>query len=196
MHQVRKVVSMQIKTKVFITLLALMFSLSFVVATTYKSLSVDEMLAKTEIAFQGRVTEVVVEMRTNQQDVEEPWTKVNFEVITSLKGDLAESHSLYFYGGVSEETTIQVEAMPTFRVDEEMIVFAYDAVYYSPLVGFSQGLFRLDEESWQSEAGKWLAVEQGEFVLVDAALRDSEAVVAQLQEAFTNTQEDSGQGGN
>lgn len=175
----------------FVSALFIFTLLTPTFATTYTSLTIEEILEKTDIAFHGTVTEVVVELRTDQEAIDEAssiWTKVTFDVSTNLKGDLAESHSLYFYGGVLEEKSIQVEAMPEFRVDEEVIIFAYDAVYYSPLVGFSQGLFRLDEGGWKNEADKWLGLARGDFVFVDSAFEGTEVVLTVLEEIFASTE--------
>ena len=171
----------------FILIICILFS--YASATNYKSLSIEELFERTEIAFQGKVTEVVVELRANSEGVEEPWTKVDFEIVTSLKGDLAETHSLYFYGGVSDSKTIVVEAMPTFRVEDEVLIFAYEAVYYSPLVGFAQGLFKLDEQAWQNEAGQYLSIEEEKLILADMASGDNQAVLAMLLEMFSTEDE-------
>jgi len=168
-----------------LVLFSLAVCLSFVSATTYKSLSMEEVINATEIVFHGKVISIEVELLENNQGVQEPWTKVTFEVIESFKGDLSESHSLYFFGGESESQTIVVDDMPQFLNEESVLVFAYDAQYYSPVVGFSQGLFRLDEEAWQSETGKWLGVAEGSISLGDEATSTSTEVITTLQAIFT-----------
>lgn len=167
-------------------LLVLFFAISNVIATTYKSLSIQEIIERSDIAFQGKVTEVTVELKPNSDGVEEPWTIVSFEVLTSLNGDLGETHSLEFFGGTTDNKTIVVEAMPNFRVDEEVLIFAYDAVYYSPIVGFSQGLFKLSEQGWQSESGKWLAIDEEVLTVDDVSSEDTQAVVDFVAQEFAN----------
>lgn len=175
---------MKARTFFIITILLFLFSSS--IATTYKSLTVDEIIQRTDIAFHATVTEVVVEVREDANGQTDPWTKVSFEILEALKGDVVGTHSLYFYGGSSEEKTLQVEAMPVFRVSDELLVFAYDATYYSPLVGFSQGLFRLDEGTWQNESGMWLMVDEDGFRLADEAFEDGDAVFSLLREVLSS----------
>jgi len=181
------------KTRTFFITTILLFLFSSSIATTYRSLTVDEIIQRTDIAFHATVTEVVVEIREDDSGQIEPelWTKVSFKILEALKGDVVDTHSLYFYGGSSEEKTLQVEAMPVFRVSDELLVFAYDAPYYSPLVGFSQGLFRLDEGTWQNESGMWLMVDEGGFRLADEAFEDSDAVVSLLREVLSSERSES-----
>ncbi len=165
--------------------LLLFFFSTFANATTYQSLSVDEIIQRTDVAFHGQVTDVSVELREGQTGME-PWTKVSFSIMDNFKGDLSEIYDLYFFGGSTEEITIEVEAMPEFRVDDEVLIFAYDAMYYSPLVGFSQGLFRLDEGSWQSESGQWLTSNEVELSLADISDGNKEEVIELLKQNFTS----------
>ena len=68
-----------------VVLAALMLSvpvLSFASATTYRELSLEQLISRTELGFFGRVTEVSVVVQGG-----EPYTQVKFEVLRALTGD-------------------------------------------------------------------------------------------------------------
>jgi hypothetical protein len=112
-------------------------SLAF--ATTYKTLTIDEMIAQTDIAFFGTVSSVEVIDKGG-----EPWTRVTFTVTEPLLATEDNATvTLTFYGGtLSNGVSVSVSLMPQFREQEEVLVLAYNEDLYSPIVGFRQGLWR------------------------------------------------------
>ena len=133
-------------------LIALLFS--FTSATTYRELSLDELVARAELGFFGTVSETSVEARGN-----DPYTQVTFTVSRALTGDPGETVTLAFYGGtLPDGRTVAVEGMPEFARGDEVIVLAYDAPYYSPVVGFSQGLWRATPEGFRDLTGRLLSL--------------------------------------
>ncbi len=125
-------------------------------ATTYTALSLEEIAQKADTAFYGTVGEVRVEDRDG-----EPWTVVTFTPERTLKGDLGESFELSFYGGTPPEgPALLVDGMPRFETGETVLLFAYDAAYYSPVVGFSQGLWRLSDAGLRDETGRVLSLDE------------------------------------
>jgi hypothetical protein len=131
-------------------------------ATTYLALTLDEMLERAELAFHGRVLERSTEARDG-----EPWTLVTFEVLSSWRGSQGGEVTLGFYGGALEDgVSVAVTGMPELAVGDEVIVLAYDAPYYSPVVGFNQGLWRLTAQGFARESGELLSLsEAGELTL-------------------------------
>jgi hypothetical protein len=135
--------------------LLLMLLLSVATATTYLELSLDEMFDKADIAFFGEVTASESQARDG-----EPWTLVTFNVARDLIGDVeTDEITLAFYGGSAGGVTVNVTDMPQFRRGEEVLMLAYDAEYYSPIVGFAQGLWRLEAQGFTDEQGRVLTLE-------------------------------------
>jgi hypothetical protein len=131
-------------------LLGLLLCSASALATTFVELSLDEMLLRAEVAFHGTVRSVGPEMRG-----EEPWTAVTFRVGQDFLADEAEGPAteitLLFLGGEKPDgTTVTVEQMPVFNTGDEVLLLAYAADYYSPVVGFNQGVW------WLQPDGQWL----------------------------------------
>lgn len=167
----------------------LLGSLSF--ATTYRALSLEEMTQRAELAFYGTVTDIQVEEREG-----EPWTVVTFAVSEALielvteEGDTApaESVELAFYGGtLPSGQTLNVEGMPRFQPGDEVIVLAYKAPYYSPIVGFSQGLWTLTERGFVDPQGRLLSLDEAGALQRDGAGAGTEALLAALGELLEGT---------
>lgn len=153
---------------------------SLVYATSYDALSFEQMLARAELAFYG----VVIGSTVIEQDGE-PWTQVSFEVLESFRGldEDAVSLELLFFGGQTEAATVQVSLMPVFQEAEKVLVFAYEAQYYSPIVGFRQGLWRESENGFRSETGEFLSLEEGTIVLSGNGLSPLD-LLSNLRQAF------------
>lgn len=129
--------------------------LSFASATTYRELSLDQLISRAEVGFFGRVTEISVIVQG-----QEPYTQVRFEVLRALTGDdTPAALTLTFYGGtLPNGRSLTVEGMPTFSRGDEVIVMAYNAPYYSPIVGFSQGLWRATPNGFRDLSGQLLSL--------------------------------------
>lgn len=130
-------------------------------ATTYRALELKVIAQKAEIAFYGTVKSVSV--KTEQGT---PWTDVTFNVKEALKGKLGKEVTLAFYGGATENETLSVSGMPSFKAGDEVIVLAYNAPYYSPIVGFSQGYWKLTKRGFENQLGQLLSLNKdGELTL-------------------------------
>lgn len=133
----------------FLLLIALLSVTAQAHATTFRLLTLDEMIEAAELAFHGTVAAVDTSLRAG-----EPWTTVTFD-ITELflfpedRDEPGGQLSLDFLGGSAGGSQLTVALMPGFETGAEVILFAYDADYYSPVVGFNQALWRL------SPAGEW-----------------------------------------
>ena len=161
-------------------LLTLLGALSLGSATTYGVLSLDDMLGRSQIAFYGRVLQI----ETVSQDGE-PWTEVSFEILEGLKGTgEANDLSLRFYGGTSDDgRTVTVSLMPQFNLDENVLILAYDGDYYSPIVGFRQGLWRETALGFESETGDLLSLLDGDLSLTGSGADRSE-LLSRLAESL------------
>lgn len=163
---------------------------SLALATTYKLLSLEEILDKTELSFYGEVTNVAVEARDGK-----PWTVVSFSVSEALsipEGVLNEESTgleLAFYGGtLPSGQRLTVSLMPQFEVGETVLVMAYNRTLYSPIVGFRQGLWRDTTLGLRSETGQLLGVsETGDLVQGDEAATN-EAVFEAIRNALEGSE--------
>lgn len=167
-------------------LLSFCLILSLALATSYQSLDLEDMLSKSEIAFYARVESTNVIEKDNQ-----PWTQVNFEILERFKGVAEDSTlvTLEFLGGDLGSSSLQVQLMPTFGEGERLVIFAYDASYYSPIVGFRQGLWREIETGFISESGSYLALDtEGQLALTDSGVSPSDLFAA-LRLAFKEAEQ-------
>ena len=164
---------------------ALISLLGGVHATTYKALTLDDMVAKTELGFYGSVSEVTVEERGG-----DPWTLVTFEVLTALVGVTAPENTgqpltvtLAFYGGtLPSGESLLVSLMPQFSVGETALVLAYADEHYSPIVGFRQGLWRNTTLGLRDEAGRLLSLNDDGDLVPDGDGGDTETLLTKLAE--------------
>jgi hypothetical protein len=74
-------------------------------------------------------------------------TRVTFNVIRTLKGELGGQTQLEFLGGSVGEYRMEVPGIPRFRVGDEDVLFVDERGQpVSPVVGFMHGRFRVLEE--------------------------------------------------
>lgn len=167
--------------RVLVASLLLVASLP-VAASTFRLLELPEMIAAAEVAIHGIV-------RSNDSVLldGEPWTRVTFEVVTVL-ADAEEARieegllSLDFLGGSASGIQLSVALMPQFTAGDEVLLLAYDEPYYSPVVGFNQGLWLLAEDgAWRDVSGESLGLdEDGE--LQPGTTGDALEIVTALQQ--------------
>ena len=135
-------------------------------ATTWTELTIDEMVARTDLGFAGEVEAVRVEMREG-----DPWTVVSFRIDTPLVGLDAEPDriDLPFWGGTAADgSTLSVAGMPSFDVGERVLLLAYDdAGLASPVVGFAQGVWRLEGATWTDLRGRRLTLDPEGGLIAD-----------------------------
>ncbi len=168
---------------------------SLATATTYRDLDLDTLLQKAQLGFYGEVAEISVE------DIDgEPWTRVRFDVRDALiaddtpdeagengedgGGEEGSSRELLFYGGELPGVTLNVTNMPQFSVGDEVIVLAYDARYYSPIVGFNQGLWHLDAGGFRDPQDRVLSLDPDGALLRDGAGAGTAELILALQQAL------------
>ncbi|MEM7737207.1 MAG: hypothetical protein AAF267_15610 [Deinococcota bacterium] len=135
-------------------------------ATSVLELDLETMLDRAELAFFAEVVDTDSEERAD-----DPWTLITFSITRDLRGDLPtrslttttfddddNTVTLAFYGGQAGGTSLNVTDMPQFRVGEEVLILAYDANYYSPIVGFSQAVWRLSARGFTDSRGRVLTL--------------------------------------
>ncbi|MEZ4630732.1 MAG: hypothetical protein R2880_08500 [Deinococcales bacterium] len=158
--------------------------LSIVLASSYLELSLEDIFEKADMAFEAKVLTSTVELIDDK-----PWTKVEFSVVSVFKGELGKETSLSFYGGNHDSISLQVTGMPRFMEGEDLLIFAYKDRYYSPLVGFSQGLFRSRVGGWQNEAGKYLQADEAKNLSLGDSVVDSKLVLEALRDFYARRAE-------
>lgn len=157
-------------------LVAALLGLAVAHATTVSALTLEELIAKTELAAFGVVESVSVEARNG-----EPWTVVSLSVTRALRGEIGATLSLAFYGGTLDDgLSISVAEMPSFTVGDQVLFLAYDAPYYSPLVGFNQGLWRLTPLGLTDVSGRLLSLDEDGNVTLGGQGGDTEAILTAL----------------
>ena len=183
--------------------LLLGFTLSFASATTYRALTLDELISRTELGFFGKVSALDVTTQAG-----EPYTQVTFDVLRRLTGDLGapgdtstatstntaaataagtgtDTVTLNFYGGtLPNGRSVKVEGMPEFNRGDDVLVFTYNAPYYSPIVGFSQGFWRATPGGFRDLNGRLLSLSDDGNLLRDGEGSDQTAVLDELEARF------------
>jgi hypothetical protein len=163
-------------------LLALLLGfVSFAWATTYQALSLEEMFSKAEIAFYGVV--ITVEPIEREGEL---WTKVSFELLESFKGEEeAVSVELLFYGGEPlDGSALNVSLMPQFKVGEKVLILAYKGDFYSPIVGFRQGLWHETETGFMSETDFLLGLDSDNKLILEGAGASPEDILNAVRDVF------------
>jgi hypothetical protein len=163
------------------SLSSFLFPLSSAFATTYKTLTIDEMIAQTEIAFLGKVSSI----ETIDRDGE-PWTRVTFTVTEPLLATEKDATvTLTFYGGtLSNGVSVTVNLMPQFQEQEEVLILAYNDELYSPIVGFRQGLWRNATLGLRDEIGRALTLSEDGTLTLGGSGGSTADILRVLKEAL------------
>jgi hypothetical protein len=150
-------------------------------ATTFVKLPLELMLDKAELAVHGTVSSIRAELRDD-----EPWTDVTFGIIrdflAAAAAETPEEITLSFLGGSRPDgTNVTVELMPQFSEGEEVLLLAYAADYYSPIVGFNQAVWWLQPDGqWQDMSALSLGVDEVTGSLQQGAGGSRDQVLAAL----------------
>ena len=164
-------------------LLFTLYSLLFTAfATTFKTLSLEEMIQQADLAFYGQVTKVEVIERDK-----EPWTQVSFTVTEALLATEKDATEvLNFYGGTLDSgLSLTISLMPTFSEGEDILILAYKDDFYSPIVGFRQGLWRNQGQGLKDETGRVLSLIDGKLEL-DGSGGGNEDILRTLKDMLEN----------
>jgi hypothetical protein len=112
-------------------------------ATTMVPLSLGDVVKQAPLAFVGEVVDVRSEW-DSQGPTPSIVTIVTFDVASVLKGTVGLRTELTFLGGTVGDVTLKVSDMPIFQKGDRDVLFVSGrARSASPLVGFSQGRYRV-----------------------------------------------------
>ena len=120
-----------------------MLATSAVQANSVLPMSFSEVVDEAEIVAAGTVTAIT---ETWDAEQEAPFTEVTFSELDVVKGNVGrEDLTLQFLGGTDPEGyVLVVSGMPQFEVGDRAVVFsAGNGSVVNPIVGSSQGLYRL-----------------------------------------------------
>jgi hypothetical protein len=114
-------------------------------ATSLRRMDFGELVQRAERVVHARAAETRVYRDASGTQI---WTDTIFDVLEDAKGRGPGRLTLAFLGGAEGGVEMRVEGTPAFRVGEEVVLFTTaarpDGKRY--LVGFSQGVMRVDED--------------------------------------------------
>jgi hypothetical protein len=114
-------------------------------ATSYLSVTFDELIAGADVIFVGEVTDVRA-FPLNTRDGTIVKTRVVFRVSDPLWGTTNVLEVFDFLGGEWGDVGMVVSEMPQFAVGDRRVVFARREQSINPIVGFTQGLLRVKRD--------------------------------------------------
>jgi hypothetical protein len=104
-----------------------------------------DLAAEADLIFVGTVARVESRWSDPQRQAIE--TIVTFSDLEPLGGPLGEEVTLRFAGGEVEGIREVIAGVPRFVPGERVVLFARQETSVSPIVGFSQGCFRVVEDA-------------------------------------------------
>ena len=114
-------------------------------ATTYESVTFNELVARADVIFIGEVIDVRP-FALDTRDGRIIKTRVTFRVSDPVWGTTSSLELLEFLGGELDGIGLEVAEMPKFSVGDRRVVFARRERSVSPIVGFRQGLFQITRD--------------------------------------------------
>ncbi len=126
-------------------------------ATTYQKLSLEQQVEKAEIIVRGTIKTLTTETRAGR-----PWTVYTVDVKGYLRG---ESTGLPKRGdapsfAVLGADKLRLEGAPSFKAGEDWVLLLYAKAYDSPVVGFRQGAYRIENTRVLDVDGKPVTLTQ------------------------------------
>lgn len=119
-------------------------------ATSYPPISFDELVTYADVIFVGEVVDVrPYTLSTRDGDIIK--TRVVFRVADPLHGTASALESFDFLGGEIDGVVMRVAEMPRFTIGDRRVVFARRSRSINPIVGFTQGLMRVDRDTFGVE---------------------------------------------
>ena len=115
-------------------------------ATSYLSVTFDELIAGADVIFIGEVVDVRP-FPLNTRDGTIVKTRVVFRLSDPLWGTTRALEVFDFLGGEWGDIGMVVAEMPRFAVGDRRVVFARREQSINPIVGFTQGLLRISRDS-------------------------------------------------
>ncbi len=125
----------------YIVTAALCLASSVALSSSIKQLNLNELLAQSELAFEGQVSGVATRWNANKTDI---FTDITFRVDEVIFGEYSgQSLTLTFVGGSIDGATMTIEGSEMPNKNESGIYFVSSTTeqLVNPLVGWSQGHF-------------------------------------------------------
>ena len=115
-------------------------------ATTYPPVSFNELVARADVIFVGEVADVrPFPWQTREGTLVK--TRVIFRVSDPIFGTTAAAEVFDFLGGEWGGLEVAVAEMPRFAIGDRRLVFARRERSINPIVGFTQGLLRIQPDA-------------------------------------------------
>jgi hypothetical protein len=114
-------------------------------ATSYEAVTFNDLVERADLIFIGQV----VDVHPYPSDVRGETlikTRVTFSVADPLWGTSSLVEVLDFLGGEWNGVGMRVAGMPTFAVGDRRVIFARHDRSINPIVGFTQGLLRVEPD--------------------------------------------------
>ena len=114
-------------------------------ATSFEPVTFNDLVTQSDVIFVGEVVDVrPYLLQTCDRTIVK--TRVTFSVAEGLYGTSGIVEVLDFLGGETAELGMKVAGMPTFTVGDRRVVFAKRDRTINPIVGFTQGLMKIDRD--------------------------------------------------
>src|SRR5688572_4111225 len=120
-------------------------------ATSYRSLTLNELIMQADVIFVGEVVDVRPFVWPTR-DATLVGTRVTFRVWDPIFGTTSVLEAFDFLGGELDGVAVTVAGMPKFAKGDRRVVFASRKPSINPIIGFTQGLLRIQSDA-QGVAG-------------------------------------------
>lgn len=115
-------------------------------ATTYDPVTLPDLVTRADVIFVGEVVDVRP-YPVGTRDGTVIKTRVVFRVQDPIAGTGSALEVFDFFGGEWGDVGMAIAEMPRFAVGDRRVIFAYRDPSINPIVGFRQGLFRVERDS-------------------------------------------------
>ena len=124
----------------------LALSAAVVSATSYLPVTFNDLVTRADVIFAGEVIDVrPFSLQTRDGTIIK--TRVVFRVADPVFGTTSALEVFDFLGGEWGGIGLAVAEMPTFAIGDRRVVFARRERSINPIVGFTQGLLRIERDS-------------------------------------------------
>lgn len=115
-------------------------------ATTYESVTFEQMVQQADVIFLGEVIDVMP-FEVRRDSGRSIKTRVTFRVVDPIHGARPNVEIFEFLGGTIGDVTMDVAEMPKFAAGDRRLLFARRERSINPIVGFTQGLMKVSRDA-------------------------------------------------
>ena len=126
-------------------------------ATSIQSLSFKQLSQNAELVFEGEVSEVQSELKSNKSSIV---TLITFDVRDVILGNWSEpTITLEFLGGTVEGQTMRIQALVYPQLGEHGVYFVESThqQMVNPLLGWAQGHFKVKNDEMATSSGQMIS---------------------------------------